>query len=69
MKQCAEVYIEEAKALDEEATLFNPKPASIAKAFGKYDTLDFIGQGSFGAVCSCINAEDGKQYALKNHPP
>lgn len=65
MKKCAEVYIEEAKALEQEATLFNPKPTSIAKAFGKYDTLDFIGQGSFGAVCSCINAEDEKLYALK----
>jgi serine/threonine-protein kinase len=37
----------------------------MPKAFGRYELLDPVGDGGFGAVYSCLNTQDGRPYALK----
>jgi hypothetical protein len=64
LRACAEVLIREARTASQ-PTLFDPEPVRIPKAFGKYELLDSLGDGAFGAVYSCINVENQKRYALK----
>ncbi len=45
--------------------LFNPTPIKIPKAFGKYELLDLLGEGTSGIVFSCIDSDTGKPYAIK----
>lgn len=63
LNACAEVYIREATEISS-PTLFDKNPASVQKAFGKYEVKDLIGSGSYGDVYS-VTAKDGREYALK----
>jgi len=64
LRACAEVLIRDIRSEDI-PTLFDPDPVKIPKAFGKYELLDPLGDGGFGAVYSCLNSQDGRPYALK----
>jgi len=63
LNACAELLIREAREVSS-PTLFNENPASVRKAFGKYEVKDQIGSGSYGDVFS-VTAKDGAEYALK----
>jgi serine/threonine-protein kinase len=45
--------------------LFNPSPIKIPKAFGRYELVDQLGEGTSGLVFSCIDTESGKAFAIK----
>lgn len=45
--------------------LFNPSPIKIPKAFGRYELVDQLGEGTSGLVFSCIEIESGKAFAIK----
>jgi len=45
--------------------LFNPSPIKIPKAFGKYELLDQLGEGTSGLVFSCFHTETGGAFAIK----
>lgn len=64
LRACAEVLIRDIRSEDI-PTLFDPDPVKMPKAFGKYELLDPLGDGGFGAVYSCLNSQDGCPYALK----
>lgn len=64
LRACAEVLIRDIRS-ENIPTLFDPDPVKMPKAFGKYELLDPLGDGGFGAVYSCLNSEDGRPYALK----
>jgi serine/threonine protein kinase len=64
LKACAEVFIRDIQSKNI-PTLFDPEPIKLPQAFGKYELLDLLGDGGFGAVYSCINSEDNRVYALK----
>jgi len=61
---CAQTYAAEMKAR-RVPSLFDTGPFEWPKAFGKYELLDLIGEGTFAGVFSCISLEDGKLYAIK----
>jgi len=60
----AGVLIRQAKQQDV-PDLFNPSPIKIPKAFGKYELLDKLGEGTSGVVFSCIDTESRKPFAIK----
>lgn len=60
----AGVLIRQAKQKDV-PDLFNPTPIKVPKAFGKYELLDALGEGTSGLVFSCIDTDTGKPYAIK----
>lgn len=64
LRACAEVLIRDIRS-ENIPTLFDPDPVKMPKAFGKYELLDPLGEGGFGAVYSCLNSQDGRPYALK----
>jgi serine/threonine protein kinase len=64
LRPCAEVLIRDIRS-NEMPSLFDPEPVKMPKAFGKYELLDPLGDGGFGAVYSCLNSQDGRPYALK----
>jgi len=64
LRACAEVLIRDIRS-ENIPTLFDPDPVKMPKAFGKYELLDPLGDGGFGAVYSCLNSQDGRPYALK----
>lgn len=45
--------------------LFNPSPIKIPKAFGRYELVDQLGEGTSGLVFSCIDTESKKAFAIK----
>jgi serine/threonine protein kinase len=66
LQSCAEVLRRDAHSShSKRLMLFEPDPVAIPKAFGKYELLDFIGQGSFGVVHSCIHVDSQHVGALK----
>jgi len=64
LKACAELLVRDGHA-DNVPSLFEPEPVLLPRAFGKYELLDFIGEGSFGAVFSCIDPDSRQTYAMK----
>jgi serine/threonine protein kinase len=64
LQACADLLIREASAA-RTLNLFEPNPVTLPKAFDRYELLDRIGEGGFGSVFSCIDAESRKQYAIK----
>ncbi|MEZ0254119.1 MAG: protein kinase, partial [Chthoniobacter sp.] len=64
LKECAAVFAREIKP-DKTPDLFEPLPSSYPTAFGRYELLDRIGEGYFGAVYSCIDTDSGEVRALK----
>jgi serine/threonine protein kinase len=65
LRSVAEVLSREADRAWSSRTLFDPDPVAVPKAFGKYELLDNIGQGTFGSVFSCVNIESGRFGAIK----
>jgi serine/threonine protein kinase len=65
LRSCAEAFRRDAEHAWSSRTLFEPDPVAIPRAFGKYELLDHIGQGTFGSVYSCMDAETGEEAALK----
>jgi len=45
--------------------LFDPSPIKIPKAFGRYELVDQLGEGTSGLVFSCIDTESQKAFAIK----
>lgn len=45
--------------------LFNPSPIKIPKAFGRYELVDQLGEGTSGVVFSCIDTESWNAFAIK----
>ncbi len=64
LRSCAQVFLREAERAAT-PTLFEPEPVRVPRAFCKYELLDCVGEGSFGSVFSCVNPDDGEQYAIK----
>ncbi len=64
LQACADLLIREASTA-RTLNLFEPNPVTLPKAFDRYELLDRIGEGGFGSVFSCIDAESGQQYAIK----
>jgi serine/threonine protein kinase len=64
LRDCAEVLIREFETSNR-ASLFEPDPVRLPKAFGKYELLDPIGEGAFGSVFSCMNTESQTIFAIK----
>jgi serine/threonine-protein kinase len=64
LKDCAEVLIREFETSNR-ASLFEPDPVRLPKAFGKYELFDPIGEGAFGSVFSCMNTESQTFFAIK----
>jgi serine/threonine protein kinase len=64
LKDCAEVLIREFETSNG-ASLFEPDPVRLPRAFGKYELLDPIGEGAFGSVFSCMNTESQTVFAIK----
>ena len=66
LRSCAQVLIRDVEASRTSSmSLFEPDPVVLPKAFGKYELLDLLGQGGFGSVYSCLNAETQQVGALK----
>jgi len=63
LRSCAEVLIRESSG-GSSLELFEPEAVRIPQAFGKYELMDFLGEGAFGFVFSCVR-EDGRAYAIK----
>lgn len=63
LSSCAEVLARDASA--GKLPLFDPIPVAIPKAFEKYELMDFVGEGGFGAVYSCVNIETSQILAIK----
>lgn len=64
LRSCAEVLLREASA-GRTLGLFDPSPVALPKAFDRYELLDFIGDGGFGTVFSCIDTETQQLRAIK----
>lgn len=64
LKKVAEVLIRDISR-PIQMPLFEPLPIKIPKAFGKYELQDFIGEGGFGVVYSCIDTQTDKPAAIK----
>jgi hypothetical protein len=45
--------------------LFNPSPIEIPRAFGRYELVDQLGEGTSGVVFSCIDTESWNAFAIK----
>ncbi|MCB9839020.1 MAG: protein kinase [Phycisphaeraceae bacterium] len=45
--------------------LFEDEVVPIPRAFGKYELMDPLGEGGFGAVYSCLDTATGEQRAIK----
>jgi serine/threonine protein kinase len=62
----AEFLIDEELAKTENSfDLFNPERIRLPRAFGKYELLDSLGSGGFGAVYSCIMSDGTEPKAIK----
>jgi serine/threonine protein kinase len=66
LQSCADVLRREAEEKRSPTLgLFESDPVALPRAFGKYELLDPIGRGSFGAVYSCLNVETNALGAIK----
>lgn len=66
LKSCTAVLRRAAERnWSERRNLFDMDPVAIPQAFGKYELLDPVGQGSFGSVYSCLNTESNEKRAIK----
>ena len=64
LKDCAEVLLRDMSA-PSQPSLIDPEPVRLPQAFGRYELLDPLGEGAFGAVYSCIDTETEKVFAIK----
>ncbi len=65
LRSVAEVFRRDLENKKYSRTLFDPDPITVPKALEKYELLDQIGEGSYGKVFSCIDAQTGSTYAIK----
>lgn len=64
LRDCAQLLLNEL-ATSTRTSLFEPDAVRIPKAFGQYELMDPIGDGSFGSVYSCAHLRTGLPYAIK----
>ena len=58
-------YFEEKATAPGQTDLFKDKSFEMPKAFSKYELYDFLGEGGFGRVYSCLDTENDELRALK----